>query len=173
MKASNDKLPQPQCKYSVTSGEFRFQNAIFSSWALSKYTDEISWICIFQTKKLPLSPLVKNILGVLLSWNVTIPITNFRDISHRRHYYGRRFFIYDLYIYLKVISLLKKNKCMKIGKWVPLCEGGCLQAVYVVLWGFLQIRNAHDTLMSCYQMHSGGVGLPGLMERINGDEWPE
>lgn len=113
MKGSNDKLSQSQCEYNLSSGEFSFQNAIFSSWALSNYMDEISWICIFQTKKMPLFPLVKNILGVLLNWVVTIPTMNFCDISHRCHYYGRRFCIYVLHKCLMVTVLLGK-KSMKM-----------------------------------------------------------
>lgn len=41
MKGSNDKLSQSHCEYDLTSGEFRLQNTIFSSCALSKCTDEI------------------------------------------------------------------------------------------------------------------------------------
>lgn len=36
-KGSNDKLSLSQCEYNLTSGEFRFQNAIFSSWTLRNW----------------------------------------------------------------------------------------------------------------------------------------
>lgn len=92
--------------------------------------DEISWICVFQTKKMPLFPLVKSILGALLSWGVTIPIVNFHVISHRCYYYGRRFCIYDLHTYLVVTDLLKKKKKHEKEAWklenMYWCLGGCV-----------------------------------------------
>lgn len=80
-KGTNNKLCQSQCEYSVISGEFRFQNEILNNRALSNYTDVISCISIFQTKKMALFPLVKNILEALLNRRIIIPIVNFCDIS--------------------------------------------------------------------------------------------
>lgn len=41
MKGSSEKLFQSHCEYSLTSGEFRLQNTVFSSLALSKRMDKV------------------------------------------------------------------------------------------------------------------------------------
>lgn len=44
-----------------------------------RWETEISWICIFKTKKISLFPLVRSIPGALLNWGVTISMVKFGD----------------------------------------------------------------------------------------------
>lgn len=124
-----------QCKYSLTSGEFRFQNAIFSSRTLSNDMDEISWICIFQAKKMPLFLLGKNILGVFINWGVTIPIVNFHDLSQLSLLWQEILHLWFTYISDGYSSAEKKKEAwkwgLKIEKWVLVCWGTLYQVLYM------------------------------------------
>lgn len=148
-----------QCKYSLTSGEFRFQNPIFSSRTLSNYMDDISWICVFRAKKMPLFLLVKNILGVFINWGVTIPIVNFHDLSQLSLLWQEILHLWFTYISDGYSSAEKKKKHeneawkLKNGYWCVgvgytkscIChhlmfftDQKCLWHPYSSLWNALQ-----------------------------------
>lgn len=167
MKGSNDKFSQLQCEYSLTSGEFRFQNAIFSSWTLINWN---SLNLLFQDKE---DTFISSCEGYSRSNTSAeeLPFPWWILVAHRCHYYGRRFGSYALHTYQMVTVLPKKKKrrkkkqtqkqglkfgkCVMVGGWVV------VRPEYDVLKVFLQIRIACDTLLSDTLQRSSSAQTDG------------